>query len=70
MAKLEAEERDRCANLAAKAVAAGLIKKQTQLANIVGEMLSKSLQAVLDRVGITEAEKAQVKAELKALPAA
>jgi hypothetical protein len=70
LAKLEAEERDRCANLAAKAVAAGLIKKQTDLANIVGEMLGKALQAVLDKADLTEEQKAKVKAELKALPAA
>ena len=69
LAKLEAEERDRCANLAAKAVAAGLIKKQTDLANIVGEMLVKSLQAVLDRVGLNEEQKQQIKAELRTLAA-
>jgi len=70
LAKLEAEERDRCANLAAKAIAAGLIKKQTDLANIVGEMLGKAVQAVLDKADLTEEQKAKVKAELKALPAA
>ena len=51
LAKLEAEERDRCAAFCAKAVAAGLVKKQTELAQIQGEMLVKALQAVLDRVG-------------------
>ena len=70
LAKLEAEERDRCANFAAKAVAAGLVKKQTELAQLQGEMLVKSLQAVLDRVQLTPEQKQQVKAELKALPAA
>jgi hypothetical protein len=70
LAKLERDEREFCANLCAKAVAAGLIKKQTDLANIVGEMLVKSLQTVLDRVGLTEDQKQQVKAELRALPAA
>jgi|SoimicmetaTmtLPB_FD_contig_31_25148409_length_371_multi_2_in_0_out_0_2 hypothetical protein len=33
-------------------------------------MLVKSLQAILDRVGLTSEQKAQVKAELRALPAA
>ena len=49
LAKLEAEERDRCASFCAKAVAAGLVKKQTELAQIQGEMLVKALQAVLDQ---------------------
>jgi hypothetical protein len=53
-----------------KTVAAGLVKKQTELAQIKGEMLVKSLQAILDRVGLTSEQKAQVKAELRALPAA
>ena len=36
LAKLETEERHRCANFAAKAVAAGLVKKQTELAQLRG----------------------------------
>jgi hypothetical protein len=70
LAKLEAEERDRCASFCSKAVALGLVKKQTELAQIQGEMLVKALQAVLDRVGLTDEQKQQVKAELRALPAA
>jgi hypothetical protein len=70
LAKLEAEERDRCASFCSKAVAAGLVKKQTELAQLQGEMLVKSLQAVLDKVQLTPEQKAQVKAELRALPAA
>jgi hypothetical protein len=70
LAKLEAEERDRCAGFCAKAVAAGLMKKQTELAQIQGEMLVKALQAILDRVGLSDEQKAQVKDELKALAAA
>jgi hypothetical protein len=57
LAKLEAEERDRCASFAAKAVAAGLVKKQTELAQLQGEMLVTSLQAVLDRVSLTPEQK-------------
>jgi hypothetical protein len=38
LAKLEAEERDRCASFCTKAVAAGLVKKQTELAQIQGEV--------------------------------
>jgi len=70
LAKLEAEERDRCASFCTKAVAAGLVQKQTELAQIQGEMLVKSLQAILEKVNLTNEQKAQVKAELRALPAA
>ena len=68
LAKLEAEERDRLAGFCSKAVAAGLMKKQTELAHLQGEMLVKALQAVLDKVQLTPEQKAQVKAELRALP--
>jgi len=70
LAKLEAEERDRCASFAAKAVAAGLVKKQTELAQLQGEMLVKALQTVLNKINLTDEQKQQVKAELRALPAA
>ena len=70
LAALEAQERDSLASFAAKAVAAGLVKKQTELAQLQGEMLVKSLQAVLDKVQLTPEQKVQVKAELRALPAA
>jgi hypothetical protein len=70
LAKLEAEERDRCASFCTKAVAAGLVKKQIELAQIQGEMLVKSLQVILDKIDLTDEQKAQVKAELRALPAA
>jgi hypothetical protein len=46
------------------------MKKQTELAQIQGEMLVKALQAILDRVGLSDEQKAQVKDELKALAAA
>jgi hypothetical protein len=67
LAKLEAEERDRCDAFCSKAVAAGLVKKQTELAQLQGEMLVKALQAVLDRVQLTSEQKQQVKAELRTL---
>ena len=70
LAKLEAEERDRCASFCSKAVAAGLVKKQTELAQLQGEMLVKTLQTVLNKINLTDEQKAQVKAELRALPAA
>jgi hypothetical protein len=50
-------------------VAAGLVKKQTELAQLQGEMLAKALQVILDRVGLTNEQKLQVKNELRALAA-
>lgn len=38
LAKLEAEERDRCANFAAKAVAAGLAERQVRMAEAQGKI--------------------------------
>jgi hypothetical protein len=38
LAKLEAEERDRCANFSAKAVAAGIAERQVRLAEQQGEL--------------------------------
>jgi hypothetical protein len=72
LARLEADERERCAGFAAKAVAAGLIKKQTDLAQLQGEMLVTALQAVLDKVALTQEQQAQVKDALRTieLPAA
>jgi hypothetical protein len=69
LARLDAEERDRCASFCSKAVAAGLVKKQTELAQIQGEMLMRSLQAVLDKVSLTPEQKQQIKAELRTLAA-
>lgn len=44
---LEAEERDRCAGFAAKAVAAGLAERQVKLAERHGALIADVLRAVL-----------------------
>lgn len=46
LAKLEAEERDRCANFATKAIAAGLAERQVRLAERQGEIMASVLAAV------------------------
>jgi len=70
LADLEAKERERCANFATKAVAAGLMQKQADLAKAQGELLVKALQAILDRVSLTDEQKQAVKQELRAIGAA
>src|SRR5579859_1243022 len=48
MAQLEAEERDRCAGFAVKAVAAGLAERQVRLAERQGQLLADVIRKVLD----------------------
>lgn len=48
LAQLEAAERDRCANFAAKAVAAGLNERMVRLAERQGDLIAAVLQAVVD----------------------
>jgi len=59
LAQLEAQERDRCANFAAKAIAAGLNERMVRVAEAQGAMLVKVLRAVLDDPGLelTEGQK-------------
>jgi hypothetical protein len=45
LARLEAEERDRCATFAAKAIAAGLAERQVRLAERQGALLVEVLRA-------------------------
>lgn len=47
LAVLEAQERDRCASFAAKAVAAGLAKRTVELAERQGQLIAELLRAVL-----------------------
>lgn len=54
LAELEAKERDRCANFAAKAVAAGLAKRQVELAERQGQMILTILTGVFDELGLTD----------------
>jgi hypothetical protein len=48
LAKLEAEERDRCAGFAAKAVAAGLAERQVRLAEQHGALMAATFRGALD----------------------
>ncbi len=59
LAKLEGDERDRCANFATKAVAAGLAERQVRLAERQGELLAQALQMVLSapEFGATDAQR-------------
>lgn len=56
LVQLEGEERDRCANFATKAVAAGLLERQVQLAERQGALIADVLRAVLgdDRLGLSQ----------------
>lgn len=54
LAKLENEERDRCARFAERAVAAGLAERQVRLAERQGELLNTVLLGVLEELGMTE----------------
>lgn len=53
LAQLEAAERDRCANFATKAVAAGLAERQVRLAEKQGAMIAQVIKAILDDLGLT-----------------
>lgn len=54
LAQLEAQERDRCANFAAKAVTAGLAERQVRLAERQGELIVQVLTAVFDDIGLSD----------------
>lgn len=73
LARLEAEERDRCAGFAAKAVAAGLAERQVRLAERQGAQMWAVFGRVLDALGLSEAQRALVpqvlEAEIRALTA-
>jgi hypothetical protein len=56
LAELEARERDRCANFATKAVAAGLAERQVRLAERQGQMILQVLTAVFDELGLSESQ--------------
>jgi hypothetical protein len=61
LAKLEADERDRCAAMAAKAVAAGLAERQVKLAEQQAEIVLKAIDAALDAAGIPAADRGPAK---------
>lgn len=59
LAKLEADERDRCSTMAAKAVAAGLVRQQTELAAQQGRLIAQVLAAIRDdpALGLSETQR-------------
>jgi hypothetical protein len=63
LADLEAKERERCANFATKAVAAGLAERQVRLAERQGELLAQVIRGVLDELGLS-AEQRQLVPEV------
>ncbi len=73
LAKLEAEERDRCVAFAAKAVAAGLAERTVRLAERQGQMIADVLRAVLAdpslglSAGQREAAPAAIRRHLQAI---
>lgn len=60
MVRLEAEERDRCAGFAAKAVAAGLAERSVRIAEQQGALLASVIQAILDDLKLTDEQRALV----------
>jgi hypothetical protein len=66
LARLEAEERDRCAGFAAKAVAAGLAERQVRLAERQGQQMWAVFARVLDALGLSEEQRARVPGVLEA----
>jgi hypothetical protein len=57
--KLEAEERDRAASFATKAIAAGLAERQVRLAERQAELAAQFVNAVLDDLGVGGTPQAQ-----------
>lgn len=60
LVELEGQERDRCANFATKAIAAGLAERQVRLAERQGELFASGVRAILDKLGLTEEQAAMV----------
>lgn len=54
LVRLEAEERDRCAGMATKAIAAGLAERQVRLAERQGALLAEVIRRVLEDLGVAE----------------
>jgi len=59
LATLEAQERDRCANFAAKAIAAGLAERQVRLAERQGALIAEVLRSVMadEALGLSEEQR-------------
>jgi hypothetical protein len=63
LAKLEADERDRCANFAAKAIAAGLAKRQVEIAEAQAKIVVRAIEAALDIAGVSDMQRTQARKE-------
>lgn len=61
LAKLEAEERARCADFAMKAVKAGLAEREVRLAEQQAALVLKAIDAALETAGIPAAERGPAK---------
>jgi hypothetical protein len=57
--KLESDERDRAANFATKAIAAGLAERQVRMAERQAEMAAQFVNAVLEELGVAGTPQAQ-----------
>lgn len=61
LAKLENEERDRCANFAAKAIAAGIAERQVRIAEQQAQIVIQAVEAALDAAGVPDAQRGPAK---------
>jgi hypothetical protein len=64
LADLEAKERERCANFASKAIAAGLNERMVRVAEKQGEMLAAMVIVALDEVSLPADTAARLKASI------
>jgi hypothetical protein len=64
LAALEAAERDRCVNFAAKSIAAGLAERTVRLAEKQASIAERALMAALDDIGLTPEQRSQASARL------
>jgi hypothetical protein len=60
LAKLEAEERDRCASFATKAIAAGLAERQVRLAERQGALMASTFRGALDDADVPAEVRARI----------
>jgi hypothetical protein len=64
LADLEAKERERCANFAGKAVAAGLAERTVRVAERQGQLMVEMVQAALREVNLSPEQASSFKAAL------
>jgi hypothetical protein len=64
LADLEAKERERCANFASKAVAAGLAERTVRVAERQGQLMVEMVQAALREVDLSPEQASAFKAAL------